>query len=214
VVKSHFEEEINHCLALIIMQKCIEKRRKILKKVILALKEKKYNSKVLSEITGYDTVISKNVGEGFSAINGAVIGQNLHLLPGKMIVQSWRWITSKRDVSDSVLVLVFSELNKGETPGTRVEMSNANIPNEEMPFINKDTYMDSLIEYIQRAVEEEKSKKEAQEETVRQKAEMKKEKEMAAKKQDSKVSQRKAPAKSAAKTTAKKKSAKKTVAKA
>jgi len=114
------------------------------------------DSKKMAEITGYDTEIGKKIGEEFTAMNGGVKGSTIHVEPGKMLVLSWRWLTRRKNFSDSILVLVFSDYQNR----ARVEMSNINLPDDEMPFMTRDLYWEPIKNYFQHQAEE-KRKKEA-----------------------------------------------------
>jgi activator of HSP90 ATPase len=114
------------------------------------------DSKKISELTGYETSMGEKVEDKFFALNGAVIGKNLLIIPNRMIVQSWRWLTRKKEFTDSILVMVFSESEKGSV----IEFSSANLQNDEMPFINKETYLDPLKEHLE-SMAKEKSEAEA-----------------------------------------------------
>ena len=70
------------------------------------------DSKKHSLATGGKAVLSRKVGGSFTAWEGYIRGKNLALLPGKMIVQTWRTTTFKRVDQDSILVLTFEK-----TPG-------------------------------------------------------------------------------------------------
>jgi activator of HSP90 ATPase len=106
------------------------------------------------EITGYETVISPEVGDKFSARNGAVQGQNLYIIPNSMIVQTWRWLTRKKVHTDSVLVMIFSEYEKG----TKLEVSHVNLQEHEQLFMGNDTYWNPMKDYFKKI--EEKAKEE------------------------------------------------------
>jgi activator of HSP90 ATPase len=102
------------------------------------------DSEKMSRITGYDTVISDKSGDKFTALNGGVKGQNLHIIPEKMIVQSWRWLTRKREYDDSIMVAVFYDYERG----AKIDLININVPDNEMPFINRDTYLEPLKNFL------------------------------------------------------------------
>lgn len=91
------------------------------------------DAKKHAEITDHKTVIQPKVGTTFSAYNGYITGKNLHLVPGKMVVQSWRgrdW--SKKD-KDSSLILAFERV-KG---GTSLMMVHANVPDDRFKALTK-----------------------------------------------------------------------------
>ena len=69
-------------------------------------------------------LISGKVGGRFSAFDGIITGKILALVPGRMIVQSWRARHWKKTDLDSVLVLTFSKTEKG----AQVDLAHANVP--------------------------------------------------------------------------------------
>ena len=73
---------------------------------------------------GAPVEVSRDEGAAFEAFGGGVRGRNLLILPGRMVVQSWRgtpWSTS--DV-DSVLVLSF----EASAAGAAVRLVQAMVP--------------------------------------------------------------------------------------
>ena len=91
------------------------------------------NPKKLSVITGSKASTGKRVGTKFSLFNGALSGKNLAIVPGKMIVQSWRsngW--SKSDL-DSVLVLTFSKI----PGGGQINLVHSNVPENDYEGVKK-----------------------------------------------------------------------------
>ena|SRR5258708_14726047 len=91
------------------------------------------DSKKHSLVTHGKAVLSRKVGGSYYAFQGYIKGRNLALVPGKMIVQTWRgsdW--SKKDM-DSVFILVF-EPAKG---GTQVTMVHANVPDKHAGHLAK-----------------------------------------------------------------------------
>ena len=78
------------------------------------------------ELLGAKVSISAKEGARFSCFNGNVTGSNLLVVPGRMIVQSWRGNVWEQDDLDSILVLTFSE-----TPGgAQIAMVHANTPDQ------------------------------------------------------------------------------------
>lgn len=84
------------------------------------------------EVIGADVSISAKAGAAFSCFNGNVTGKNLLVIPGRMIVQSWRGNVWTKDDPDSILTLVFSATKNGayihmvhsHTPGQFIEKWN------------------------------------------------------------------------------------------
>ena len=68
--------------------------------------------------------IKNKVGGKFTSWDGYITGINLHLVSGRMIVQTWRSTEFKKEETDSVLTLNF--LKKGND--AVIEMVHANVP--------------------------------------------------------------------------------------
>ena len=81
------------------------------------------NSKKHAAATGAPANLSRKNGGAWHAYHGMIGGRNLLIVPGRMIVQSWRakfW--KKGDVS--ILVLKFTKTRSG----TRVDLFHAEVP--------------------------------------------------------------------------------------
>lgn len=83
---------------------------------------------------GAPAVISNEVGGSFKIFGGdAVRGTNLAIVPGHMIVQTWRGKLWDEDDLDSVLVLIFEE-----TPlGAQILLTHVNVPDHAYPHVNE-----------------------------------------------------------------------------
>lgn len=77
--------------------------------------------------------VSRKVGGRFTAFEGALVGKNLALVPGRMIVQSWRGSYWKRADLDSILILTFSKTPRGG----RIRLVHANVPDRYHASIRK-----------------------------------------------------------------------------
>jgi len=104
------------------------------------------DSEKLFEITEYKTTVGVNRGDRFKALNGAVVGKNLYVVPGRMLVIVWRWLSRKEKLNDSLITLVFNDTGNG----CRLEASHINLQNTEEPFMNKDTYWGPITEYTEK----------------------------------------------------------------
>jgi activator of HSP90 ATPase len=92
-----------------------------------ALFELYVDAKKHSAVTGSRVAVSRRAGGRFWAFGGGLVGRNLLVSPGRLIVQSWRSRGWKRSDPDSILVLAF-----GEAPGGgRVDMVHANVPDRD-----------------------------------------------------------------------------------
>jgi activator of HSP90 ATPase len=77
-------------------------------------------------LLGAEVVVTKEEGDLFSAFNGNVTGINLLVVPGRMIVQSWRGNVWTMNDLDSILILTFTATKKG----AQVYMVHANTPDQ------------------------------------------------------------------------------------
>ncbi len=68
--------------------------------------------------------ITPRIGGGM-ALAPHISGKFLQLVPGRMIVQTWRGADRKKSEPDSVLILSFGRARGG----ARLEMIHANVPN-------------------------------------------------------------------------------------
>jgi activator of HSP90 ATPase len=91
------------------------------------------DSKKHSLATGAKAAVSAKVGGPFKAWDGHLWGKNLVLVPGRMIVQSWRSTSFKKEDSDSVLILTFDKIGSG----TLLTMVHAVVPDHDAEGITK-----------------------------------------------------------------------------
>jgi activator of HSP90 ATPase len=98
-----------------------------------ALYEMYMDSKKHSQITGAPAKLSRKAGDAFTAFGGMLKGKNLMIVPGKMIVQSWRSTGWKAADADSILILTFSP----DGAGGRVHMVHANVPEHDHQGVTK-----------------------------------------------------------------------------
>ena len=85
------------------------------------------DGKTHSAITGAPAVVAARAGSPFSAFGGMLRGTMLHVVPGKLIVQSWRSSGWKKSDADSTLVIAFVAQGKK----TRVELTHVNVPDDD-----------------------------------------------------------------------------------
>ena len=74
--------------------------------------------------TGAPVTIAPKVGAEFRAFDKALSGRILHLVPKRLIVQSWRASHWSPEDLDSILVLTFYPDEDG---GGRIELVHANV---------------------------------------------------------------------------------------
>ncbi|MBI3003156.1 MAG: SRPBCC domain-containing protein [candidate division NC10 bacterium] len=77
--------------------------------------------------------IGRRVGGTFRAFGGMLRGKVLALVPGRMIVQTWRSKNWKRTDLDSILILTF----RPAPGGGRVDLVHANVPDRDYPPIKR-----------------------------------------------------------------------------
>jgi uncharacterized protein YndB with AHSA1/START domain len=85
------------------------------------------NAKLHKAFTGMPVSIQKKIGSSFKAFGGMLKGKILYLVPGRMIVQSWRSVHFGKKDGDSILILTFSKV-KG---GTRIDMIHAGVADRD-----------------------------------------------------------------------------------
>jgi activator of HSP90 ATPase len=91
------------------------------------------DSKKHSLVTEQNAILSRKVGGSYSAYDGYIKGKNLALIPGKMIVQTWRASNWPKSVMDSIFILTFEKASGG----TEVTMVHTNVPDKEAKHLSK-----------------------------------------------------------------------------
>jgi activator of HSP90 ATPase len=84
-------------------------------------------SRLHAAATGAPARISPRVGGRFAVFDGAITGRTLHLVPGKLVVQTWRsshWAASD---PDSVLIVRFS----GTAKAGRMDLVHEGVPSHD-----------------------------------------------------------------------------------
>src|SRR5438874_1506680 len=71
------------------------------------------DSKRHSAVTGARARTSRRVGASFTAFDGQLKGQNLMIVPNRLIVQAWRARQWKATDPDSILILRFTKASNG-----------------------------------------------------------------------------------------------------
>ncbi|MGE0564841.1 MAG: SRPBCC domain-containing protein [Pseudolabrys sp.] len=109
------------------------------------------NAKAHSDIIGAPVTVAPKIGAAFSAFGGGLSGRILELVPGRMIVQSWRGQPWRTDDLDSTLVLTFEDTAKG----ARIRLVHANIPEQAAEMVNEqkwdERYWTPWKTYLRRA---------------------------------------------------------------
>ncbi|HKC17376.1 MAG TPA: SRPBCC domain-containing protein [Steroidobacteraceae bacterium] len=83
--------------------------------------------------TGSAVTIAPRVGAPFKAFGGALSGTVLHLVPNRLIVQSWRSTKFSRRDLDSTLVLSFWP----EKGGARIELTHVNVADSDFAGVSE-----------------------------------------------------------------------------
>ena len=86
-----------------------------------------------SAATGAKAKVSAKAGAKWTAFDGMLLGKNLVVIPGSMIVQAWRASHWKESDLDSILILNFSK-----TPGGgRIDLVHAGVPQHDHKGVTK-----------------------------------------------------------------------------
>lgn len=84
-------------------------------------------------ITGAPARVVAKPGSAFSAFGGTLSGRILHLVPGRLIVQSWRASQWRKPDLDSTLILSFHAA-KG---GGRIELTQVDVPDHDFAGVSE-----------------------------------------------------------------------------
>ena len=84
-------------------------------------------------VTGAQAKITSKEGTTYSAHDGYITGKNLQLVPGRLIVQSWRASDWSEDTIDSTFILLFEANGKDSI----VQMIQANVPDNQVVSLSK-----------------------------------------------------------------------------
>jgi len=85
------------------------------------------DSKKHSAATGAKASVSAKPGAKWRAFDGMILGRNLMVVPGHMIVQAWRASHWKDSDLDSILVMNFSEA----PGGGRIDLVHVGVPQHD-----------------------------------------------------------------------------------
>ncbi|MBN1916042.1 SRPBCC domain-containing protein [Candidatus Dojkabacteria bacterium] len=98
-----------------------------------------------SVITGSWADITEKTGEPFSIWSGDIDGENLELIPGKKIVQSWRY--KSEGWPEEHFSIVTFEFEEDERGGTILNFTHEGIPEKEFDGVKdgwRDFYWDNM----------------------------------------------------------------------
>ncbi len=97
-------------------------------------------------LIGAKVTVNLEVGGDFTAFNGAVTGKNLVIVPGRMIVQSWRGNVWAETDLDSIQILTFDEI----PGGGQITLVHANCPDQFIERWNE-LYWEPLSAYLRKS---------------------------------------------------------------
>jgi uncharacterized protein YndB with AHSA1/START domain len=153
-----------------------------------------------SAMTGGKATQSAKMGAAVTAWDDYITGKNLHLEPGKRIVQTWRTTQFTDAHGDSVVTVTLAKV----PGGTRLTLNHANVPDDQTSYEQsgwKDHYFTPMQRYfmtmtnvkavIERAKKAAKKKAPARKTSVKKAAKKKAKKRPAATKSARKSSKKK-----------------------
>jgi uncharacterized protein YndB with AHSA1/START domain len=86
-----------------------------------------------ADITGGPVSIGTRAGTEFRAFDGALRGRILHVVPKRLIVQSWRAAHWKESDIDSTLILTFWPQGRG----ARIELVHVNVADHDFAGVSQ-----------------------------------------------------------------------------
>lgn len=100
-----------------------------------------------SEMTGGEARMSDAIGAEVSALDGYITGRNLQLIPGELIVQSWRTKEFADEHEDSVVTVTLEE----RADGALLTLMHSNVPDDQRSYEEggwQQTYFEPMIAYF------------------------------------------------------------------
>jgi activator of HSP90 ATPase len=85
------------------------------------------DSKKHTALTGAPAKIGKKAGAAFTAFGGQLSGRTLLVVPGRLIVQSWRSKGWKASDPHSILILEFTKTKAG----ARIDLVHVGVPQHD-----------------------------------------------------------------------------------
>jgi len=85
------------------------------------------NARLHAAAIGSTARISAKVGGKFSVFDDAIWGKTLHLVPGRLVVQTWRGSHWAKSDPDSILIVRFS----GTAKAGRIELVHEGVPGHD-----------------------------------------------------------------------------------
>ena len=100
-----------------------------------------------AKMTGHPVKIAAEPGAVFEAFDGMLSGEILQLIPGQLIVQSWRSAEFREEDDDSTLILMFS----AEGEHGRIDLVHLDVPDHDYDDVVvgwKQHYWEPWREYL------------------------------------------------------------------
>jgi activator of HSP90 ATPase len=91
------------------------------------------DSKKHSAATGAKARVSAKAGAKWTAYDGMILGKNLVVVPGRMIVQAWRASHWNGSDPDSILIMNFSQA----VGGGRIDLVHVGVPQHDHQGVSK-----------------------------------------------------------------------------
>ncbi len=106
------------------------------------------NSETHSRMTGGEAEISAEIGASFTAWDGYIEGVNIELEPDKRIVQSWRTSEFEDNEEDSLVEILFEELNNN----TELTLIHSNLSESGEHYKKgwEEHYFEPMIDYFKK----------------------------------------------------------------
>jgi activator of HSP90 ATPase len=91
------------------------------------------DSKKHTAATGAKASVSAKAGAKWVAFDGMILGKNLMVVPGRMIVQAWRASHWKDSDLDSILIMNFSQA----PGGGKIDLVHVGVPQHDHQGVTK-----------------------------------------------------------------------------
>lgn len=92
------------------------------------------DSKLHSQLTGQQAMISKKVGGTFSIRGGRVSGIIVDLEPGKRLVQAWR----SKEFPVGIFSMAAFQLSRTKDGGTELVLTHRGVPKDLIPAVERE----------------------------------------------------------------------------
>ena len=92
------------------------------------------DAKKHATVTGAPARIAPRASAAFSAFDSTLTGRILHVVPGELIVQTWRSSNFKPSDADSILILTLLPQGRGNT---LLDLQHLNVPEHDYAGISQ-----------------------------------------------------------------------------